>query len=65
MNAQARGGRNRENYQFCISLKLKCLQIGLHSHFMHVMLNNIAKPGVNLVIFIIFFGSKHYHLVVV
>jgi len=54
MNAQTRGGRSRENYQFCISLELKCFQIGLHSHIMHVILNNIANPGVSLIIFTIF-----------
>lgn len=31
----------------------------LRSHVLHVTLNNIAKPGVNLITFIIF-GSKCY-----
>lgn len=30
------------------------VQIGLCSHIMHVILNHIAKPGVNLTAFIIF-----------
>lgn len=62
ISAQARVGRSRENYQFCISLKLKCFQIGLHSHIMHVIINNIAKPGVNLIFLIFFFGFSHCHL---
>lgn len=61
-----------KNHQFCISLKLKFFQHRLHSHIMHIMLNNIAKLGVtvSLLFIIIFifcyfyylFGSSHYHL---